>query len=265
MPPQIRSHKGAKEPLVCLTAYTAPMARLLDPCCDLLLVGDSLAMVVYGMDSTLPVDLDTMIRHGKAVASNAFRACVVLDMPFGTYQESPEQAFRNSARAIAETGCSAIKLEGGKEMAPTIEFLVSRGIPVLAHIGLMPQHVNAMGGYKAQGHDKDRGLSILEDAHSVTKAGAFAVVLEGIVESLAEKITRDIDIPAIGIGASNKCDGQILVSDDMLGLTGGPYPRFVRNYARLSETIKNAAEKYSEDVRSRNFPDESCVYNEKKK
>ncbi len=260
MPPDIRAARGGDEPLVCLTAYTAPMAALLDPHCDLLLVGDSLAMVLYGMDSTLPVDLDTMIRHGKAVAGHSQNACVVIDMPFGTYQQSPEQAFQNCARAIAETGASAVKIEGGLVMAETIRFLVARGIPVLAHIGLTPQYYNALGGYKVQGKNETSASEALKDARAVAQADAFAVVLEGVTEPLAREITESVDIPTIGIGASNACDGQILVTEDMLGLTPGPHAKFVKEYADLSGVISGAVKEYAKDVRTRKFPAEEQTY-----
>lgn len=264
MPPHIRDHKGAAEPLVCLTAYSAPMARMIDPFCDMILVGDSLGMVLYGMSSTLPVTLNTMIAHTKAVTGNARHACVVIDMPFGSYQESRETAFRNCARAIAQTGCSAVKLEGGEEMADTIGYITERGIPVLAHIGLMPQHFNSMGGYRVQGKSAPTTEKTLKDAQAVAEAGAFAVVLEGVVESVSRKITAEISIPTIGIGASNACDGQILVTDDMLGMTGGPYARFVRNYADISKEIEKAVSSYADDVKSRNFPGEKHTYGDDK-
>ncbi len=265
MPPHIRDHKGAEEPLVCLTAYSAPMARILDPFCDLLLVGDSLAMVLYGMDSTLSIDLETMIRHGQAVSRSTKHACVVLDMPFGTYQESKEAAYRNCAHALSRSGCSALKLEGGSELAETTSYLTDRGIPVMAHIGLMPQHLNSMGGYRVQGKNDMGAEKLLKDAQAVSEEGAFAVVLEGVLEPVARSITEKISIPTIGIGASNACDGQILVTDDMLGMTGGPYARFVRNYAALSENIAQAASEYSDDVRTRRFPNDKHTYQEKKK
>lgn len=252
--PAIRARKGG-EPLVCLTAYTAPVAALLDPACDLLLVGDSVGMVLYGMDSTLAVTLDMMIAHGRAVAARAQHACVVVDMPFGTYEESPEQAYRNAARVMAETGCAAVKLEGGVHMAPTIAFLVKRGIPVLGHIGLMPQSVNATGGYSARGRADDEAQAIMDDALAVDAAGAFAIVIEGTVEPLARDITDRVDAPTIGIGASPACDGQVLVTDDMLGLFSDFTPRFVKRYAELGATISAAAEAYAADVRSRAFPE----------
>lgn len=259
----IRESKGTT-PLVCLTAYTTPMARLLDPHCDLLLVGDSLGMVLYGMSSTLSVTMDMMIAHGCAVTRGAQTACVIVDMPFGSYQESKEQAFRNAARIMAETGCSGIKLEGGREMAETIAFLVQRGIPVLAHVGLMPQSVNAAGGYRAHGRDADEAAGILEDAKAVARAGAFACVIEGTVEDLARRISGEIPIPTIGIGASNACDGQILVTDDMLGLFSDFTPKFVRKYRNLGHEIADAAAEYAGDVRSRRFPGPEHCFSGKK-
>ncbi len=249
----IRERKGMA-PLVCLTAYTTPMARLLDPHCDLLLVGDSLGMVLYGMPSTLPVTMEMMIAHGRAVTRGAQTTCIIVDMPFGSYQESKEQAFRNAARIMAETGCAGVKLEGGAEMAETIAFLVRRGIPVLAHVGLMPQSVNAAGGYRAHGREAEEAARILEDARAVARAGAFACVIEGTVENLARTITAAIPVPTIGIGASNACDGQILVTDDMLGLFSDFTPKFVRKYRELGAQIAEAVAEYADDVRARAFP-----------
>jgi 3-methyl-2-oxobutanoate hydroxymethyltransferase len=251
--PAIRARKGG-EPLVCLTAYSAPVASLLDPVADLLLVGDSLGMVIYGMDSTLGVTMDMMIAHGRAVARRCVHACVAVDMPFASYEESPEQAYRNAARIMRETGCAAVKLEGGVEMAVTIEFLVKRGIPVLGHIGLMPQSVNAVGGFSARGRDEVEAAAILADARAVSDAGAFAVVIEGTVEPLARQASNAIDIPTIGIGASPACDGQILVTDDMVGLFSDFTPRFVKRYADIGVEFVAAAEAYAADVRSRSFP-----------
>lgn len=259
-PIHIRQNKGAEEPLVCLTAYGAPIARILDPICDMILIGDSLGMVVYGMESTLPVKLKTMIEHGKAVVNVCNHACVVVDMPFGTYQESKEQAFRNCAKVLAETGASAVKIEGGKELSETIDFLVKRGIPVVSHIGLMPQHHKAKGGYKIQGKTLDSSKEILEDAVAVSEAGAFAVVLEGLVSDLATEITEKISVPTIGIGASPECDGQILVTDDLLGLSPAPYAKFVKKYANVAEIIENAVKAYAQDVRKRAFPSDEHVY-----
>ncbi|MFQ5784115.1 MAG: 3-methyl-2-oxobutanoate hydroxymethyltransferase [Alphaproteobacteria bacterium] len=251
--PAIAARKGG-EPLVCLTAYSAPMARLLDPRVDLLLVGDSLGMVLYGFETTLPVTLDMMIAHGAAVVRGSRRACVVVDMPFGSYQESPAAAFRAAARVMAETGCAAVKLEGGEEMAETVGFLVRRGIPVMGHVGLRPQTVNVMGGFRYQGRNQAGAGQILADAEAVAGAGAFAIVVEGTVESVAREVTAGIAAPTIGIGASSGCDGQILVTEDMLGLFAEFTPRFVKRYAELGERISEAVAAYAEDVRARRFP-----------
>ncbi|CCQ72128.1 3-methyl-2-oxobutanoate hydroxymethyltransferase [Magnetospira sp. QH-2] len=251
--PKIRARKGA-EPLVCLTAYTTPMARNLDDTVDLLLVGDSLGMVVYGLDSTLGVTLDMMIAHGAAVVRGAQQACVIVDLPFGSYQESPEQAFRNAARVMAETGADGVKLEGGAEMAETVAFLSQRGIPVMGHVGLMPQSVNTAGGFRSHGKDFAEGERIRQDAWAVADAGAFSLVIEGTVEPLAREITEMVPVPTIGIGASPACDGQILVVDDMLGSFTDFQPKFVKRYAHLADDIHAAAEAYADDVRSRKFP-----------
>jgi 3-methyl-2-oxobutanoate hydroxymethyltransferase len=261
--PAVRAAKGG-EPLVCLTAYTAPVASLLDPHCDLLLVGDSVGMVLYGMETTLGVTMDMMIAHGRAVAQRSAHACVVIDMPFASYEESPEQAYRNAARIIRETGGAAVKLEGGVEMAATIEFLVKRGIPVLAHIGLLPQSVNVVGGFSARGRGKDEAAAIMADARAVTEAGAFAVVIEGTVEPLAREITEAIEIPTIGIGASPACDGQVLVTDDMIGLFSDFTPRFVKRYADIADAYTAAAEAYARDVRARAFPEMKHCFGVKK-
>jgi 3-methyl-2-oxobutanoate hydroxymethyltransferase len=249
----IRAQKGG-DPLVCLTAYTSLTAQLLDDHTDLLLVGDSLGMVLYGLDDTLGVTLDMMIAHGKAVMRRSNRACVIVDMPFGSYQESPEAAFKNAAQVMKEVGCAGVKLEGGIEMAKTISFLTKRGIPVLAHVGLLPQSVNTAGGFRSHGQEDEEATQILADAVAVTNAGAFAIVVEGTVEPLARKITENIHIPTIGIGASPACDGQILVTEDLVGLFSDFTPKFVKRYADLGEQIADAAKSYSEDVRSRNFP-----------
>jgi 3-methyl-2-oxobutanoate hydroxymethyltransferase len=249
----VRHFRKGGGPYVCLTAYTTPMARLLDPHSDMLLVGDSLGMVLYGLDSTVPVTLDMMIAHGAAVVRGTRHACVVVDMPFGSYQESPAQAFRSAARILAETGCAAVKLEGGVEMAETIRFLVARGVPVCGHIGLMPQAVNA-SGYRVQGRDASEAAGVIEDARAVAEAGAFAMVIEGTTRPLATAITHASPIPTIGIGASADCDGQILVSDDMLGLFTAFRPRFVKRYADLAASVSAAAAAYAEDVRARKFP-----------
>lgn len=251
--PQLRAAKGGT-PLVWLTAYTTPMARMLDAHCDVLLVGDSLGMVVYGMTSTLAVSLDMMIAHGAAVMRGAARAAVVVDMPFGSYQKSPEQAFENAARILAETGCAAVKLEGGVEMAPTIRFLTQRGVPVCGHVGLMPQQINVAGGFRATGRTDDEAARVMQDAQAVADAGAFAIVVEGTLEPVAAEITRSIAIPTIGIGASPACDGQVLVIDDILGTFNDFQPRFVKRYAELSGQISAAAANYAADVRARAFP-----------
>lgn len=251
--PDIRARKGG-EPIVSLTAYTAPMAGFLDPHVDFLLVGDSLGMVLYGFDSTLPVTLDMMIAHGAAVVRGSSRACVVVDLPFASYEASPEAAYTAAARVLAETGCAAVKLEGGMAMAETIAFLVARGIPVMAHIGLTPQSSNAFGGFRVQGRDDARAQATRDDARAVTEAGAFAVVIEGVPEKLGREITEDIEIPTIGIGASPACDGQVLVTEDMVGLFGAFTPKFVKRYAELGTEVGDAAAAYASDVRARAFP-----------
>lgn len=263
-PKSIQAMKG-ECPIVSLTAYTTPIARLLDPHCDLLLVGDSVGMVLYGMDSTLAVTLDMMIAHGKAVMRGVDHACVIVDMPFGTYQESKEQAFRNAARIMQETGCDGIKLEGGEEMAETVEFLVQRGIPVFGHVGLMPQQVNTVGGFRSLGRGDEEANTIRRDAQAIADAGAFALVIEGTVEPLAREITQTLSVPTIGIGASPECDGQILVSDDMLGLFQDFTPRFVKRFAELAPQISEATKAYAEEVRARSFPGPEHVFGAKPK
>jgi 3-methyl-2-oxobutanoate hydroxymethyltransferase len=261
--PEIRAHKGGT-PLVVLTCYHAHTARLLDDHVDILLVGDSLGQVMHGMETTLGVSLDLMILHAKAVMRGSRRALVVVDMPFGTYEESPGVAFRNAARVMQETGATAIKLEGGSRMAETIHYLTDRGIPVMAHVGLTPQMVHVMGGFKTQGRSEEDWPRIEADARAVAEAGAFSLVLEGMAEPLAKKITAQIPIPTIGIGASPDCDGQVLVMEDMLGLNPNP-PRFVREYAHLGAEIEAAVTAYAADVRSRNFPGKENVYTMKKR
>lgn len=250
--PELMARKGAT-PIVCLTSYHAHTARLIDPYVDVLLVGDSLGMVMYGMDSTLPVTLDMMIAHGAAVVRGSERALVVVDMPFGSYEESPEVAFRNAARIIKETGCQAVKLEGGQRMADTIRYLTQRGIPVMGHVGLTPQNMNVMGGFKTQGRHVEEWPALEADAQAVADAGAFSVVIEGMVATLADRITAAINIPTIGIGASANCDGQILVTEDMLGLSPS-VPKFVKEFATLGAQIAGAADAYASEVRSRRFP-----------
>ncbi len=261
--PDITACKG-KTPVVVLTAYTAPVARLLDPHVDILLVGDSLGMVVYGKDSTLGVSLDNMIEHGRAVVSHSSQALVVVDMPFGTYQESPEQAFSSAAQVMAETGCHAVKLEGGVEMEETIRFLVERGIPVMGHVGLMPQRVHALGGYRYQGRNDSEAKAIQQDALAVEKAGAFAMVIEAVPEKVAASITKKLKCVTIGIGASLECDGQVLVIDDLLGITART-PGFVKRYADVSAIIDKAAAAYAADVRKRKFPGPEFCFPFKKK
>ena len=255
----LRRRKGA-EPIVCLTAYSTPMARLLDGEADLLLVGDSLGMVVYGMESTLGVTLDMMIAHGRAVRRGVQRSCVTVDLPFGYYQESPQQAFRSAARVLAETGAAAVKLEGGAELAETVAFLTARGIPVLGHVGLTPQSVNTLGGFRTQGKDPAAAERILGDAQSLSQAGAFAIVVEGVMEPLARRLTEAVPVPTIGIGASPACDGQILVTDDLLGLSGARAPKFVKRYADLAGGAKVAVAAYAADVRARRFPGPAHCY-----
>lgn len=257
--PEIAARKG-QQPVTVLTAYSVSTARLLDPHVDCLLVGDSLGMVLYGLDSTLGVTLEMMIAHGAAVVRGSARACVVVDLPWATYQESPQQAFRSAARVLAETGAQAVKLEGGEEMAETVDFLVRRGIPVMGHVGLTPQAVNALGGYRARGRSDAEQHKILGDARAIAEAGAFSVVVEGVVEPLARQITETIPAVTIGIGASAACDGQVLVSDDMLGLFGGFTPKFVKRYANLGEQMEAAAAAYAQDVRSRVFPGPEHVF-----
>ncbi|HEV8680627.1 MAG TPA: 3-methyl-2-oxobutanoate hydroxymethyltransferase [Stellaceae bacterium] len=256
---QIQSRKGGDK-IVCLTAYTAPVARLLDAACDLLLVGDSLAMTVYGFDSTLPVTLDMMIAHGAAVVRATEHALIVVDLPFGSYQASPEAAFRAAARALAETGATAVKLEGGEEMAETIAFLTRRGVPVMGHVGLTPQAVNALGGYRSRGHAQAEHDKIMRDGIAIAEAGAFSLVIEGTAESLARELTVAVAVPTIGIGGSPACDGQILVIDDMLGLFAEFTPRFVKRYRELGNEIRAAVQEYAEDVRAGRFPAAEHTY-----
>ena len=257
--PAIRARKGGDK-LVCLTAYTAPVARLLDEEVDLLLVGDSLAMAVYGFDSTLPVTLEMMIAHGAAVVRATRHALIVVDLPFGSYQASPEQAFGSAARVLAETGCAAVKLEGGTEMAETVAFLTRRGVPVMGHVGLVPQSVNTLGGYRSRGHDGRERDRILGDGVAIAEAGAFSLVVEGVAESLARELTAAVAVPTIGIGASVSCDGQILVTDDLLGIFAEFTPKFVRQYRKLGEEIRAAAQEYAADVREVRFPAAENTY-----
>ncbi|MEE8258776.1 MAG: 3-methyl-2-oxobutanoate hydroxymethyltransferase [Sphingomonadales bacterium] len=261
--PNIQAAKGG-EPLVSLTAYTAPIARLVDQASDIIIIGDSMAMVLYGLPDTLGLSLFTMIGHARSVVEATSHALCVFDMPFGSYEEGKEQAYRNAARVIKKTGVQAIKLEGGEHMAPTIKHLVAGGIPVMAHIGLRPQALNTMGGFKVQGKGKASHAQVLKDAKAVDKAGAFSTVIEGVPGGLAAEITAAVSNPTIGIGASVHCDGQVLVTEDMLGLS--PWvPKFVKTYANLSEEIEKAVKAYAGDVRARRFPGPDQTYGKNKK
>ena len=262
--PAIRARKaeigrGEGAPLVMLTAYTVRMAQLLDPHCDLLLVGDSLGQVIYGLPSTVPVTLEMMAAHGAAVVRGSYHAVVVIDMPFGSYEASPQQAFESAAYLLKQTGAAAVKLEGGAAMAATVAFLSARGIPVMGHVGLTPQAVNALGGYGARGRTQEEAAKIIDDAQAIAAAGAFSLVIEGVVEPIAVEITRAIDCPTIGIGASAQCDGQVLVAEDMLGLFERT-PRFVKRYDDMAGRISSAVEAYATDVRGRAFPTAEQVY-----
>ncbi|MHA1536014.1 MAG: 3-methyl-2-oxobutanoate hydroxymethyltransferase [Alphaproteobacteria bacterium] len=257
--PDIRGRKGV-QPIVALTSISAQTARLLDDHVDLMLVGDSLAMVFYGMDSTIGVSLEMMIAHGRAVTRGSKKACVIVDMPFASYQESPVQAFRNAARVMGETRCQGIKLEGGVEMAETVRFLSERGVPVMGHVGLMPQSVNRLGGFKAQGRTEESAAAIVADAKAIAEAGAFAVVVEGVIEPLGRTITEAIDVPTIGIGASPACDGQILVTEDVIGLFDDFTPKFAKRFADVGTMIAEAAAEYAADVRARRFPAKEHCY-----
>jgi 3-methyl-2-oxobutanoate hydroxymethyltransferase len=258
MPIDILRQKGGT-PIVSLTAYTTPMAKLMDGVCDFVLVGDSVGMVLHGLASTLDVTMDMMILHGRAVKRGLSRSMLVIDMPFSSYEQSPQQAFANAAILMQETGAGAVKLEGGRVMSETIAFLTRRGIPVMAHIGLTPQSIHTLGGYKVQGRG-DAGDLLMADARAVAEAGAFAVVLEKVPESLADQITQDVAIPTIGIGASAKCDGQILVVDDMLGLFTAFKAKFVKRYANLGDEAKTAVQTYANEVKARNFPGPEHVF-----
>jgi 3-methyl-2-oxobutanoate hydroxymethyltransferase len=256
--PVLMARKGGT-PIVCLTAYTAPMAALLDTHVDMILVGDSLGMVLYGMESTLPVTLDDMIRHGRSVMQASHHACVIVDMPFGSYQTSPQHAFEAAAQVMKETNAQGVKLEGGAEMTETVAFLTARAIPVMAHIGLKPQHVHSMGGYKYQGRTEEERSTLMCEAQAMQAAGAFALLLEGTQSSIAQEITARMSIPTIGIGAGIGCDGQIVVTEDMLGLFERT-PRFVRRFANIRAAMESGVQAYGDAVRSRSFPDESESY-----
>ncbi len=250
------------EPIVMLTAYTARQAQLLDAHCDLLLVGDSLGQVIYGLPSSIPVTLEMMAAHGAAVVRGSYHAAVLIDMPFGSYEGSPQQAFANAARLLKETGCAGVKLEGGEAMAETVAFLSHRGIPVMGHVGLTPQAVNQLGGYNARGRGAAEAAKILADAKALDAAGAFAIVIEGVVEPVAVEVTQAVACPTIGIGASAQCDGQVLVTEDMLGMFER-VPKFVKRYEEIAETISGAAARYAEEVRARVFPGTEQTYQPK--
>ena len=260
--PDIRARKGG-EPIVSLTAYHAHTARLVDAHCDVILVGDSLGMVMHGLETTVPVTLDMMILQGQAVIRGSKRALVVVDMPFGSFEASKEQAFMSAARVMKETGCGAIKMEGGRRLAETVAFLTERGVPVMGHIGLTPQSINTIGSFRAQGREEKDWGPIEDDARAVADAGAFSIVVEAVAEPMARKITQQVAVPTIGIGASPACDGQILVLEDMLGLTPR-VPRFVRRYGDLGPGIEAAVSDYAKDVRARTFPGPEHVYGMKK-
>ncbi len=254
----IRARKGGVA-IVALTAYSASTAAIADQHVDLLLVGDSVGMVVHGDETTLPVTLELMIMHGRSVVRGARRALVVVDMPFGSYEEAPAIAFRNAARVLKETGCGAVKLEGGRRMAETVRYLVERGIPVMGHIGLTPQSINTLGGFRAQGRSEDQWHDLEADAMAIGEAGAFAIVLEAVAEPLAARLTKAVPVPTIGIGASAACDGQILVMDDMLGLTPR-VPKFVRQFGQIGAAIDRAIADYAASVRDRSFPAAEHAY-----
>ena len=260
--PKIRARKQdgvTAEPVVMLTAYTARQAQLLDEHCDILLVGDSLGQVIYGLPSTVPVTLEMMATHAAAVVRGSYHALVVVDIPFGSYEASPEQAFESAANLLKASGAAAVKLEGGEAMASTVEFLIQRGIPVMGHVGLTPQAVNVLGGYGARGRAEAEAGTIIRDARTLASAGAFAIVIEGVLEPIAEQVTRAVPCPTIGIGASARCDGQVLVTEDMLGMFER-VPRFVKRYADAATLISSAAERYAADVRSRAFPGPEQTY-----
>ena len=260
--PAVRARKVdgvTAEPIVMLTAYTARQAQLLDPHVDVLLVGDSLGQVIYGLPSSVPVTLDMMANHGAAVVRGSYHSVVAVDMPFGSYEQSPAQAFESASRLMKETGCAAVKLEGGAAMAETVAFLVQRGIPVIGHVGLTPQAVNVLGGYGPRGRSEAEADKIIGDAKALDEAGAFAIVVEGVIEPIAVAVTKAVSCPTIGIGASAQCDGQVLVTEDMLGMFER-VPRFVKRYEDIATTISTAAARYAEEVRARSFPGPDQTY-----
>lgn len=261
----IKAHKNKKEPLVCLTAYTMPMAHILDDHCDLLLVGDSLGMVVYGMENTLGVTLDMIINHTKAVMRGSQKSFIVADMPYGTYENSKSKALENAQTLIEETGCQAVKLEGGKDMAETIYYLTSHNIEVMGHIGLLPQSVEKEGGYKIKGRNTDQEHQLLKDAKAVEEAGAFSFVIESTIEPVSQMITKTVNIPTIGIGAAASCDGQILVTEDLMGILPSKPPKFAKQYGDIKTDISNMVQNYAKEVRSREFPSSEYLYSALKK
>ena len=263
--PRIRSRKAdgvTAEPIVMLTAYTARQAQLLDAHCDLLLIGDSLGQVIYGLPSTVPVTMEMMSAHAAAVVRGSYHAVVVVDMPFGSYEASPQEAFANASRLLKESGAAAVKLEGGEAMAETVAFLTARGIPVMGHVGLTPQAVNVLGGYMARGRSDAEAQKIVGDAKALDDAGAFAIVVEGVVEPIAIEVTQAVSCPTIGIGASAQCDGQVLVTEDMLGMFER-VPRFVKKYENIAETIEQTVARYAAEVRERSFPGPEQTYQPK--
>ncbi|OYX70766.1 MAG: 3-methyl-2-oxobutanoate hydroxymethyltransferase [Rhizobiales bacterium 32-66-11] len=256
--PEIFARKGG-DPIVSLTSYHAHTAQLLDRHVDVILVGDSLGMVMHGLETTVPVTVEMMIVHGRAVVRGTKRALIVVDLPFGSYEASPVEAFHTAARVLKETGAGAVKLEGGVRMAETVRFLVDRGVPVMGHVGLTPQAINTLGSFKARGRDDAEAAAIVEDARAVADAGAFAIVLEAMAEPVARRITQEVSTPTIGIGGSPACDGQILVLEDMLGL-GQRVPKFVKKYAELGPAIEQAVANYADEVRARTFPGPEHTY-----
>ncbi len=257
---KIQKLQTQKTPITCLTAYTYPIARILDKHCDIILVGDSLGMAVYGMENTLDVSVQMMIDHGKAVVRAAKKALIVVDVPFGSFEKSPGQALKTAQRIIQETNCDAVKIETPKEMITTVKFLVDNGIPVMGHIGLLPQKILELGGYKYQGKDANSAQEILQIAIDLEKAGAFSIVIEAVPAKLANQITQAINIPTIGIGASVDCSGQVLVIDDILGLNKDFKPRFVKNYTHLDQEIDKAVRKFCDEVKQRQFPTQKQMY-----
>lgn len=263
--PAIRERKQdgvTAEPIVMLTAYTARQAQLLNAHCDMLLVGDSLGQVIYGLPSTIPVTLEMMANHAAAVVRGSYHSVVVVDMPFGSYEASPQAAFESASYLLKQSHAAAVKLEGGEAMAETVEFLVKRGIPVVGHVGLTPQAVNVLGGYKARGRSDAEADKIVGDARALDAAGAFAIVVEGVLEPIAIAATQAVGCPTIGIGASAQCDGQVLVIDDMLGMFER-VPRFVKRYDNFAENVAKAAETYAAEVRARTFPGDDQLYQPK--